>query len=432
MDTYEEALQYIKECTKFGMKLGLDRIREILRRLGHPEQRFRSIHIAGTNGKGSTSALLDSILRQAGYRTGRYNSPHLVTYRERFNVNGEMIAKAQLAQVIEQIKPVLEAVEADGFGAPTEFEVGTAIAFQHFANEAVDVAVVEVGMGGRFDATNVLTPVLSVITHIALDHQEYLGDTLEKIAFEKAGIIKENIPVVVGVQEESVRNFLINIAADRHAPCLAVDEGQLESVTLTEEGTRIRLVNPTYGRLEFQLALHGYHQAHNALGVIAGCEMLNRSGVTVGREVLIAGLESARWPSRFERIPTARPLKLYLDGTHNPDGAKALVQTVKTLYPGQKVDLLMGMLNNRPMDEMAGILGEIVRRVITTRVPDPKSASEVELGQEFDKLGIPVTVEPDPAKALAKLLETDNPVAVITGSFYLSGLLRGILLNIGD
>ena len=432
METYEEALQYIKECTKFGMKLGLERIGEILRRLGHPEQRFRSIHIAGTNGKGSTSAMFDSILRQAGYRTGRYNSPHLVSYRERFNVNGDMITKAQLIRVIEQIKPVLEQVEAEGFGAPTEFEVGTAIAFQHFANEQVDVAIVEVGMGGRFDATNVLTPVLSVITHIALDHQEYLGDTLEKIAFEKAGIIKENIPVVVGVQEESVREFLKNIAMERHAPCLAVDESQVQSVALNENGTQIRLLHPAYGELKFQLALHGYHQAHNALGVIAGCEMLNRSGLTISCDALLAGLEAARWPSRFERILTVEPLKLYLDGTHNPDGARALVQTVKTLYPGEKVDLLMGMLNNRPMDEMASILSEITRQVITTRVPDPKSASEVELGREFAKLGIPVTVEPDPAKALSKLLETDNPLAVITGSFYLSGLLRGILLNIGD
>lgn len=432
MDTYEEALQYIKECTKFGVKLGLDRISEILQRLGHPEQRFRSIHIAGTNGKGSTSAMFDSILQQAGYRTGRYNSPHLVSYRERFNVHGEMITKAQLVKVVEQIKPVLEQVEADGYGAPTEFEVGTAIAFQHFANEQVDVAIVEVGMGGRFDATNVLTPILSVITHIALDHQEYLGDTLEKIAFEKAGIIKENIPVVVGVQEELVRDFLKNIAAERHSPCLVADEGQLLSVTLTENGTRVSLVNPTFGGLDFQLALHGYHQAHNTLGVIAGCELLNRSGLTISRDVLIAGLESARWPSRFERIRTVQPLKLYLDGTHNPDGARALVQTVKALYPHQKVDLLMGILNNRPLDEMAAILSEITRQVITTRVPDPKTASETELAQEFARFGVPVMVEPDPAKALAKLLETDNPVAVITGSFYLSGLLRGILLNIGD
>lgn len=430
--TYEESLRYIKQCTKFGIKLGLERIGEILARLGHPEQSFRSIHIAGTNGKGSTSAMFDSVLQTAGYKTGRYNSPHLVSYRERFNVNGIMITKQQLAAVVSQIIPVIEAVERDGFGPPTEFELGTAIAFQHFANEKVDIAVIEVGMGGRFDATNVLKPVLSVIAHIALDHQEYLGDTLEKIAFEKAGIIKENVPVVIGVQEENVRLYLEKIAAERNASYQAVHREQLLDIGVNESGTRVSVNHPFYGKLQFQLALHGYHQAENCLNVIAGCDLLTRSGLPIDRETLIAGLEASRWPSRFERINTVYPLKLYLDGTHNPDGARALVKTVETIYPGQKVDLLMGMLNNRPMDVMAGILSKITRKVITTRVPDPKSASEVELGEQFFRLGIPATVEPDPEKALAKLLTTDNPVAVITGSFYLSGWLRGILLNIGD
>lgn len=431
--TYEEVLLYIKECTKFGCKLGLERINEILKRLGNPEQKFRAIHIAGTNGKGSTSAMLGQILQQAGFRTGRYNSPHLVSYRERYTINGSMITKAQLAAKITKLKPVIDQVLADGFGAPTEFEVGTALAFQFFADEGVDWAIIEVGMGGRFDATNVLQPALSVITHIALDHQEYLGDTLEKIAFEKAGIIKTGVPVVIGLQEPSIRDYFVRCAQSRQAPCLAMDAGQLVNMVIGEGGTQIEFDSPSFGRFAVQLALCGVHQAENASNAIGAVEMLNQSGqLRINRDILIEGLNKTRWPGRFERINTSSGLKLYLDGSHNPDGARALVRTIKAVFPGQKVDLLVGILNNRPLAEMAGILGEIARQVIVTRVPDPKSASPDELGPCFEAVGLTVVCEPDPANAMQLLLKSDNPVAVATGSLYLAGLLRGLLLNIGD
>jgi dihydrofolate synthase/folylpolyglutamate synthase len=430
--TYEEALHYIKDCTKFGVKLGLERMRAILERAGHPERRFRAIHVAGTNGKGSTTAMFDAVLREAGYTTGRFNSPHLVSYRERFLVNGVMITKARLAAIITELEPVLASVLADGYGAPTEFEVGTALAFLFFAREPVDLAIVEVGMGGRFDATNVLQPMLSVITHIALDHQEYLGSTLEKIAFEKAGIIKAGVPVVIGLQEAEIAGFLRGIAAERDSIWTDASQYRVTDVKSDETGTCFTTVSPVYGELGVTLSLLGGHQVQNCLNVLAGLEVLYRQGLKITRENVLRGLAGTVWPGRFERIPAVGPMKFFFDGAHNPDGIRALVDGIKRIFPGRRVDFLVGILNNRPLKEMAAILAEIARKVIVTTVPDPKSATVEDLAAAFRSCGISAVREADPAAALQLLLETDNEIAVATGSFYLTGWLRSILLKTED
>jgi dihydrofolate synthase/folylpolyglutamate synthase len=430
--TYEEALHYIKDCTKFGVKLGLERMRAILERAGHPERRFRAIHVAGTNGKGSTTAMFDAVLREAGYTTGRFNSPHLVSYRERFLVNGVMITKARLAAIITELEPVLASVLADGYGAPTEFEVGTALAFLFFAREPVDLAIVEVGMGGRFDATNVLQPMLSVITHIALDHQEYLGSTLEKIAFEKAGIIKAGVPVVIGLQEAEIAGFLRGIAAERDSIWTDASQYRVTDVKSDETGTCFTTVSPVYGELGVTLSLLGGHQVQNCLNVLAGLEVLYRQGLKITRENVLRGLAGTVWPGRFERILAVGPMKFFFDGAHNPDGIRALVDGIKRIFPGRRVDFLVGILNNRPLKEMAAILAEIARKVIVTTVPDPKSATVEDLAAAFRSCGISAVREADPAAALQLLLETDNEIAVATGSFYLTGWLRSILLKTED
>jgi dihydrofolate synthase/folylpolyglutamate synthase len=430
--TYEEALQYIKECTKFGIKLGLERMNVILERIGNPQRRFGAIHVAGTNGKGSTTAMFDTVLREAGYKTGRFNSPHLLSYRERFLVNGVMITKAQLAGFITELRPVFDSVIADGYGAPTEFEVGTALAFLFFANQQVDLAIVEVGMGGRFDATNVLQPVLSVITHIALDHQEYLGTTLEKIAFEKAGIIKSGVPVVIGLQEPEIAGFLQGIAMDRASVWTDVSQFPVNDVKVDENGTSFTTVSRVFGELRVNLSLLGEHQVKNCLNVLAGCEALCQRKLLITSEILLRGLAGTVWPGRFERMRQVERMKFFFDGAHNPDGVRALVDGIKQIFPGQRIDFLVGILKNRPVTEMAAILAEVARKVIVTTVPDPKTSTVEDLGAAFRNCGIPVIREPDPAAALQLLLETDNTVAVATGSFYLTGWLRSILLNSGD
>jgi dihydrofolate synthase/folylpolyglutamate synthase len=424
---YEDALQFIKECAQFGIKLGLERITEILRRLGNPEDQFRSIHIAGTNGKGSTAAMFDFVFQDAGYKTGRFTSPHLTSYRERFTVNGVKITKERLTRIVERIKPVLEVVSKEGFGDPTEFEVGTVIAFEFFAAEQVDVAIVEVGMGGRFDATNVLRPVLSVITHIDYDHQSYLGNSLAEIAFEKAGIIKAGIPVIIGVQKPEIESYLLQIADLRGSLVKLASDIGINKVGVAENGTEANYDKTCFGDIHVNLKLIGPHQALNCVNVLAGVELLIQTGYKITQTGLISGLRKAIWPARMERIDRVKPLKLYLDGAHNPDGVKALVQTIQLLYPGQKVDLLVGIQNNRPLPEMAAILAPIAARAIVTEVTGFKTATVTELGSYFEDQGVATVKEPLPEKALRLLLASANSVAVAAGSLYLIGLLRSIL-----
>lgn len=426
---YEQSLQYIKECTKFGVKLGLERITEILKRLGAPQLHFQSIHVAGTNGKGSTVAMFESVLVEASYKTGRYTSPHLSSYRERFTVNGVAISTLELGDIITKIKPVLDSVVDDGFGSPTEFEVGTALAFEFFAQSGVEIAVIEVGMGGRFDATNVIQPVLSVITHLALDHQRYLGGALTQIAFEKAGIIKPGVPVVIGIQEPDIEKYLEEVACSRGSEVKKAAAIDLIRNQPGPEGTWLEVEDTYWGNIQTKLQLPGGHQVRNALNAIAGTEFLARAGFNINQADLEGGLAKTFWPGRFERIPKVEPLTLYLDGAHNPDGVSALVATFRELYPHQKADLLVGILNDRPLREMARLFSPITRRVIITEVPDPKTASAAELGAVFKELGVPTIIEPAPEAALQLLLKTTNPLAIASGSLYLIGLLRSILMN---
>lgn len=424
---YEAALKYIKECSKFGIKLGLERVSEILKRLGNPQEQFRSVHIAGTNGKGSTAAMFDFVLQEAGYKTGRFTSPHLASYRERFTVNGVWISKEQLCEIVAKVKPVLEAVSGDGFGDPTEFEIGTVIAFEFFAAQSVDVAIIEVGMGGRFDATNVIRPVLSVITRIDYDHQQYLGNSLTDIAFEKAGIIKPGVPVIIGAQLPGIESYLCRIADSRGSICKLASDITIGPVTVSEDGTE-SIYQPTYfGPLRFRLKLIGPHQAVNCLNVLAGVEHLVNAGFMITSSILLNGLAKAVWPGRMERIEQVKPVKLYLDGAHNPNGARALVDTIKLLYPGQRIDMLVGILDNKSYGEMAAIFSEIAATVIVTEIPGFKAAPGVELATIFAGYGAAVINEPVPEKALARLMVSSNPVAVAAGSLYLIGGLRSVI-----
>lgn len=426
---YQAAIQYIHDCSKFGIKLGLERISEILKRVGNPQELYKIIHIAGTNGKGSTAVFYDFALRETGLKVGRFTSPHLCCYRERITVNGEPIPEKDLAELVTQLIPKLEVVAADGFGPPTEFELGTALALLYFAHREVDVAVVEVGMGGRFDATNVVTPALTVITHIALDHREYLGDTLEKIAFEKAGIIKSGVPVVIGAQEPEIERYLAKIAADRGAPVSLAGGLQVEQAIIDETGNCFNTNLPGYGRITIRTGLIGRHQITNCLNFLAGIDFLSRADLNLTQANVVKGLSEAVWPGRFERVFGLEKVKLYLDGAHNPDGMRALTETLTWIYPGKKVDFLVGILNNRPLQEMAAILVPIARRVIVTTVPDSKSSLTEDLSKAFTELGVETITEPDQEKALKLLLKTDNELAVICGSLYLVGYLREMLVN---
>ena len=436
---YIAALDYIKATTKHGIKLGLERVNRMLWHLGNPQRRFRSIHIAGTNGKGSTAAFYESVLRTAGYKTGRFTSPHLASYRERFVVAGQMISQAELAQLVTELQPAITAVISEGLGEPTEFEIGTVLAFKFFAQQQVEIAIVEVGMGGRFDATNVLQPILTIITRIAIDHQQYLGDSLLAIAFEKAGIIKTKIPLVIGEQLPEVEELLVATAKERQAPyCLARDI-RAEKIQISETGSTFQVVTGL-GILEIGIGLIGRHQIQNSLNLLSGLDFLTDYSLEISQKAIKVGLAKANWPGRLERVigqnrffnTAFNGCQLYLDGAHNPDGLKMLVVTLSELYPGQKLDFLIGILDNRPLGEMVALLAGIARRVIVTTVPDPKSAPAAELAALVTKLGVETVLEPDPIRALEILTTTTEKVAVACGSLYLIGLLRAQLFEMGD
>jgi dihydrofolate synthase/folylpolyglutamate synthase len=299
------------------LKLGLDGTRELLAGLSHPESRFASVHVAGTNGKGSVCALVERVLRAAGHRTGLYTSPHLVEFRERIRVNGCWPAEAMLGERLDVIQAL------PGADQSTFFEVATALAFDHFARERVEWAVVEVGLGGRLDTTNVLTPVVCAITSIGLDHAEYLGDTHVAVAFEKAGILKPGVPAVTGVDHDAAASVIARRAAEVGAPLLvARDVADVRVTQQGEWGTRLAVECAPWGRFQLQMRLHGGHQRENARTALAVLSQLALRGTRLDLPALRAGFAAARWPGRLEACPGVP--RLWWDGAHNVEGMRRL------------------------------------------------------------------------------------------------------------
>ncbi len=315
------------------MKLGLDGTRELLAGLGHPESRFASVHVAGTNGKGSVCALVERVLRAAGQRTGLYTSPHLVDFRERIRVNGRWPSEAALGERLDVIEALPagagEALPAGGGEAQpgarghTFFEVATALAFDHFARERVDWAVVEVGLGGRLDTTNVLNPVVCAITSIGLDHAEYLGDTIVSVAFEKAGILKPGVPAVTGVDHDVAASVIARRAAEVGCPLrVARDLADVQVTQQGEWGTRLAVECAPWGRFQLQMRLHGGHQRDNARTALAVLSQLAMLGMKLELSALREGFAEARWPGRLEACPYLP--RLWWDGAHNVEGMRRL------------------------------------------------------------------------------------------------------------
>jgi len=364
---------YLDSLEKFGMNLGLERISYLLEKLGNPHLKFKSIHVAGTNGKGSTCAMAASILKEAGYKVGLYTSPHLFDYTERIKVNGKDIARKEFRQGLSLVKQLAGEPETESLGSlskkeprihsqvpcePTVFEVLTALAFWYFAKKKVDYAVVEVGLGGRLDATNVLTPQVSVITNIDLEHTEILGKTLAKIAGEKAAIIKPGVPVVT--------------AETKREP-LAVVKKKAE-----EEGSLLTAVSGKQIAVSSQLP--GEHQKLNAACAVAAVRL---SGAKVTKTQLKNGLKKAEWPARFQ-IVSKKPL-IIVDGAHNPAGAKVLAATLKKLYPRTKFTVIYGCQKTKDFKGCLKHLKPVIARLIKTRSSHPEASEGISLKQAFER-----------------------------------------------
>jgi dihydrofolate synthase / folylpolyglutamate synthase len=414
--TYSSAVAYLYRLQKHGIKLGLGTMTALVARLGMPQTRYRTLHIAGTNGKGSTAAMAAAILQAAGYRVGLYTSPHLVEFRERIRVNGEMIAESQVTQLTEQLQALCRPDLS-----PTFFEYTTAMAFQHFADSGVDVAVLEVGLGGRFDATNVVTPMACAITTISLDHQEYLGNTCSAIAFEKAGIIKPAVPVVLGRLEDDAWRTIDQVARERQAPVFRLNEDFYTEGDEPQQFT-YRGLGQHYDRLT--CALEGRHQLDNAACAVALLGTAAFPGIAVTTEAVRAGLRAVNWTGRLE-VVDRRPTIL-LDGAHNPAAATALADFITRSdqsHPSRPMVLVLGMMRDKDHRGFVEPLSGLVDDVVLTQVNLPRSATANELRASLDGLLPHSHVVPSlsDAMALARQLATPEGLVCVTGSLMLVG-----------
>lgn len=412
---YNEALEYIHSVEWLGSRPGLSRTRELLAKLGNPEKGMKFIHVAGTNGKGSTCAMLDSILRAAGYKVGLYTSPYIVRFNERMRINGESVSDEELAELVSVIRPVADAME----DKPTEFEIITAIAFLYYKRHACDIVVLEVGMGGRLDSTNVIeSPVVSVITGIALDHTAVLGNTVSAIASEKAGIIKKGCPAVYGGRDSDAFAVIAEKATEASSRLVRVDHGALSVKAMDVTGT----VFDYDGIKDIGLSLCGSYQPENAATVIETVRMLNENGFCVSDTAMRDGFASAKWRARFELL--GRDPTVIFDGSHNIQGITAAANSIKQFFGDEKVTLLMGVLADKDYRDMVGILAPLASRVYTITPPSPRALASDRLAAVFEEYGAEAmafdTVDSGVASAYA-YAKTQNVPLVMLGSLYMYG-----------
>ncbi len=409
-------------------KFSLENITTLLDRLGQPHRAYPVVHIAGTNGKGSTAAFMERILREAGFRTGLNTSPHLERINERIRIAGEEISDERFAEVFTRTQAVIEELLAEGKlrAHPTYFECVTTLAFEAFARERVEFAVVEVGLGGRLDATNVVSPAVAVITRIDFDHENYLGHSLAEIAGEKAGILKPQIPVVFAAQLSEARDTLLERATELNCSVVEAQEAYRVAEETLEEGcVRARIVEVASGK-EFllRLRLPGRFQLQNALNALAAAGILQGRGYHISDENIVQGITCAEWPGRLERLQT-RP-DLYLDGAHNPGAARELAAFLQENFAGRKVYLIFGAMRDKAVDEVTGLLFPYAQEVIFTQPGNPRAVSAAQLAAMAGDHAAHFTIIKDAPEALEFALAKAGPVDAIfiTGSLYLVGEMR--------
>jgi dihydrofolate synthase/folylpolyglutamate synthase len=416
MNDYQRTLDwlYALEAAK-GMDFKLERVALALQRLGDPHRAYPALHIAGTNGKGSVAAMLDACLSAAGYRVGRYTSPHLVELGERITVAGVAIARPGLVAIADEVRA---ATLARGIGL-TFFEILTVMAFLHFARAGIDVAVVEVGLGGRLDATNVIDPLAAVITTIGRDHTEWLGESLTQIAGEKGGIITPGRPVVLGRIAPEAMTTLLALAAERGAPVLAAGRDYHVG-----GGARLAFRGAGWRLDDVEVGLPGAHQCDNAATAIAALAAV-RTALPVGESALRHGLATVRWPGRLEVIGDAP--RLIVDGAHNPDGIATLVRELPALTSGRPVDLLFAVMGDKEWPAMVAQLAPCCRTVVVTEVLPPRAAPAAAVAAAFPAV-CGAVAEPDLARAwgLVRRRAGRDGVVLVCGSLFLVGGLYAL------
>lgn len=418
--SYEATRERLYTLQRFGINLGLETISSLLSELGNPQRRFPALHVAGTNGKGSVAAITASILQAAGIRVGLYTSPHLLDFCERIRVRGTCIPEDRVVELFDRIQALPSCA-----APPTFFEVATAMAFRYFAEEQVEIAVLEVGLGGRFDATNVCRPVGTVITNVSFDHEKYLGSSLEAIAFEKAGILKQNVPLVMGPVEQPVDGVL-------------QEQARQKQVRTFRFGSEFRSVSHASGAFDFvgmhrnyvnlRCALEGEHQTVNAACALAVLEAGVMPRTRIPEWAIRQGLEQVSWPGRLERLQR-RPLIL-CDGAHNPAAAECLkFYLQRNVQPERRLILVVGMMQDKNLPVFLNTLAPLADVVILTQINSPRAAAVRTLKEALPVIDRPVYERDAPGAAidLARCLASENDLVCITGSLFLVGHVKSLV-----
>ena len=423
---YQESLEYLESLGQFGIRLGMDRIQQLLFVLGHPENQIKTVHVAGTNGKGSVTTMISTILMEAGLRVGKFTSPHLVRYNERIQINEKEIPDDEFAEILTRVRDFAEnLVQKGACEQPTQFEILTAAAFHYFALRQVDYAVIEVGLGGLWDSTNLIKPLVSVITNIALDHTKVLGSTIEEIALQKAGIIKEKIPVVTGAEGNALGPIRV-MSAMKQAPLY--EYGYSFKGTETEssiDGQKFTLQAGKNYESEYKIQLPGEHQIVNASLAIVAAKIVSKQDPRITEEHLHLGAAHTKWPGRLEKIASAPDV--ILDGAHNPNGAEALRKALDKYYPSAKRYFVFGMMADKSVDEVIKILFRPSDTVYTVRADDgPRAAEAADLAE---RIGGQATAADDVVHAYERACKEAGSAGIVCvcGSLYLVGTFKTMI-----
>ncbi|PTY81311.1 bifunctional folylpolyglutamate synthase/dihydrofolate synthase [Heyndrickxia sporothermodurans] len=413
MQTYEEAIDWINSRLKFGIKPGLERMEWMMKKLGSPEKKLKVIHIGGTNGKGSTVTYLRSILNEAGYRVGTFTSPYIETFNERISVNGQPITDEEIIQLVNSIQPFVEEIETTNLGSLTEFEVITVMAIYYFAYmNPMDMTIFEVGLGGRLDSTNILQPILSIITNIGMDHVNILGHAVAEIAFEKAGIIKNEIPVITGAKQKEALEVIKNKSKDMNAKLfISKDDFKVENIRTLHRGEQFTF---SYSNGQYQnlvINMLGKHQIENAILAIGAAIFLH-----IDEPMIREGLKKAFWPGRME-VLSEHPFVI-VDGAHNPEGINSLINTLQEHFPYKKKKMIFAALSDKELTNMIQPLAKLDAEVYFTEFDFPRAASAEQL------FSLHLLPQAKVNKNWKKLLEEmfnaleENEMLIISGSLY--------------
>ncbi|MCM3237165.1 bifunctional folylpolyglutamate synthase/dihydrofolate synthase [Heyndrickxia oleronia] len=425
MKTYDEAIHWINSRLRFGIKPGLERMQWMMKKLGSPEKKLKVIHIGGTNGKGSTVTYLRSILNEAGLKVGTFTSPYIETFNERISVNGAPIKDEEIIQLVNVIKPLVEEIETTELGTMTEFEVITAMAIYYFANmNPMDINIFEVGLGGRLDSTNILVPIMSIITNIGMDHMNILGNTVEEIATEKAGIIKKDTPIITGAKQEEALNVFIEKSKLLGAKLLVGGKDfAIDEVKTLKKGEQFSYHSAVSFYKNIEISMLGHHQVENASLAITAADFLK-----MPEYVIREGLKKAFWPGRMEMV-SEKPVVI-LDGAHNPEGVLSLVQTLEEHFPNKRRHIVFAALRDKELEPMLKTLASIDSKIYFTQFDSPRITE----AEEF------LSIYPIPnAKVNSnwrELIEkvymtlTRDEVLIISGSLYFISEVKPYLRRI--